>query len=221
MKLINKLFKNYQLKEDSLIDYGFVYHDGIYEYHQLIYNCEFELIISIKNSVMDGKLIDRDFNDEYKQIDSELASGFINELRNVVEEVLLDIREHCYYKLDFIFKQSNIVANYIKEKYHVKPEYLWKSAPGFGVFRNPNNNKWFGIIMNIAKNKIVGQDDKEIEVLNLMLQDKVASYLNTKNFYPAYHMNKKSWISVILDESLSNEEIFNLIDISFHNSNQK
>ncbi len=34
-------------------------------------------------------------------------------------------------------------------------------------------------------------------------------------------MNKKNWISIILDESLTNEEIFNLIDISYTNSNKK
>ena len=72
--------------------------------------------------------------------------------------------------------------------------------------------------MNIQKNKISGNDNTEIEILNLMLNDK---NINNKNIYPAYHMNKKNWISIILDESLSNNEIFDLIDISFKNSNKK
>lgn len=33
--------------------------------------------------------------------------------------------------------------------------------------------------------------------------------------FKAYHMNKKSWISVSLDDSLSDEEIIRLIDLSF------
>ena len=75
--------------------------------------------------------------------------------------------------------------------------------------------------MNIKKNKIIGKDGIEIEVLNVMLHDKTSYYLENKNIYPAYHMNKKNWASVILDESLSNDEIFNLIDISYNNSNKK
>ncbi len=75
--------------------------------------------------------------------------------------------------------------------------------------------------MNINKNKIIGNDNKEIEVINLMLHDKTNFYLNNKNIFPAYHMNKKNWVSIILDESLSNDEIINLVDISFNNSNKK
>ena len=221
MKLIYDLFKKYKLKEEKLIEYGFIFNDGIYSYNKLIHNNEFELIISIKNKIIDGKLIDKDFNDEYKQIDYEISSGFIEKIKKECEDILLDIRCNCYYKEDFIFNQSNELSSYIKEKYNVNPEYLWDSEPGFGVFRNPNNNKWFGIIMNIKKSKITGQDNKEIEILNLLLHDKTEYYLNNKNIYPAYHMNKKNWVSIILDESLSSDEIINLIDISYDNSSKK
>ena len=221
MKLIDELFKKYKLKEEKLIEYGFVFNDGIYSFKKLINNDEFELIINIENKVIDGKLIDKDFNDEYEQINYDLSSGFIEKLKKECEDILLDIRSNCYYKEDFIFNQSNTISRYINEKYNVKPEYLWGSEPGFGVFRNPNNNKWFGIIMNINKNKIIGNDNKEIEVINLMLHDKTNFYLNNKNIFPAYHMNKKNWVSIILEESLSNDEIINLVDISFNNSNKK
>ena len=221
MKLIYDLFKKYKLKEEKLIEYGFIFNDGIYSYNKLIHNNEFELIIIIENKMINGKLIDKDFNDEYKQIDFEISNSLTEELKKECEKILLEIRSNCYYKEDFIFNQSNVISSYIKEKYNAKPEYLWDSDPGFSVFRNSNTNKWFGIIMNIKMNKIVGDNDKEIEVLNLMLHDKTEYYLNNKNIYPAYHMNKKNWISIILDESLSNEEIFKLINISYNNSNKK
>ncbi len=221
MKLINDLFKKYKLEEEKLIEYGFVFNDGIYSYNKLINNNEFELIITIKNKMIDGKLIDKDFNEEYEMINSLSSSSFIEKLKKECEAILLDIRSNCYFKEDFIFNQSNEISNYIKEKYNANPEYLWNSEPGFGVFRNPNSNKWFGIIMNIKRNKITGNDNKEIEVLNLMLKDKTEYYLNNKNIYPAYHMSKKNWVSIILDESLSNDEIIKLIDLSYNNSNKK
>lgn len=36
-----------------------------------------------------------------------------------------------------------------------------------------------------------------------------------KGFFPAYHMNKDSWISILLDGSVSEEEIKNLLDLSY------
>ena len=50
----------------------------------------------------------------------------------------------------------------------------------------------------------VGQVRNEFK--NLLKQD---------GFYPAYHMNKKNWITVILDNTISDEKIMNLIDKSY------
>ena len=166
-----------------------------------------------------GCIIDKDFNEEYK-IDN-IYSSFIEALKKECEDILIEIRDNCYYKEDFIFNQSNQISNYIKEKYNVSPEYLLESDPGFGVFRNKNTNKWFGIIMNIKKNKIVGNDNKEVEVISLMLHDKTNYYINNETIFLAYHMNKKNWVSIILDESLANDIIFNLININYNNSNKK
>lgn len=44
---------------------------------------------------------------------------------------------------------------------------------------------------------------------------------NKKGIYIAYHMNKKNWVSIILDDTLTDNEIISLIDISYNNSNKK
>lgn len=220
MKLIDEIFKKYTLKEETLINYGFVFNNGIYSYNKLIYNNDFELKLTIINKEINGKLIDKDFNLEYEQINIETSGSFISALKEECKKVLIDIRNNCYYKEYFIYPQSNRISNLIKSKYDVSPEFLWDTEPGFGVFRNPNTNKWFGIIMNIKKNKITGNDIKEIEILNLMLHNKTQQYLNNDGIYFAYHMNKKNWISIILDDSLCDDEILNLIDISYTNSDK-
>ena len=221
MRLIEEIFKKYTLKEETLINYGFMFDNGVYYYNKLIHNNAFELQITITDKVIDGKLIDKDFNDEYTLINTETTSKFIEELKIECEDILLDIRNNCYYKEDFIYPQSNRISNIIKSKYDASLEFLWDTDPGFGVFRNKNTNKWFGIIMNIPKNKIVGIDKKEIEVLNLMTSDKTQDYLNNEFIFKAYHMNKKNWISIILDDSLKDDDIMDIVDISYINSNKK
>ena len=58
--------------------------------------------------------------------------------------------------------------------------------------------------------------DEIIEVINLRApKDEVPELLKLKHIYPAYHMNKKSWITIVLDGSCTLEEIFARIDKSY------
>lgn len=48
----------------------------------------------------------------------------------------------------------------------------------------------------------------------------IKELIKMDGFYRAYHMNKKSWISIILDNTLDNEIIYSLIDQSYNNVNK-
>ena len=99
--------------------------------------------------------------------------------------------------------------------------FCGKKYPGHGVFRNNTNQKWYGIILNIHASKIMNED-KEIEILDVKIKpEQLEELLNKPGYYPAYHMNKKNWITLVLDETLSDEEIKQHLDESFHLSNCK
>ena len=216
MKLVDELFKRYKVKEELLTAFGFKKDDGAFSYAKTVSNGAFNLIITVKDKKISGELIDTDFGDKYNQIDNDVSGSFIAELKRECSELLLFLREKCFYKENFIFSQSNRITARIKEKYGVEPEFLWDKFPAFGVFRNKINDKWFGIIMNVDKSKIVSTEKGEIEIINVKSED-VPDMLKTKGIYPAYHMNKKSWVSVVLDETISDEQVFSLIEKSFEN----
>ena len=68
--------------------------------------------------------------------------------------------------------------------------------------------------MNISIGKI-SQGDYEVEIINVKLnEEKIKKLLKQKGFYQAYHMNKKNWISIILDNTLSDDEIMTYIEES-------
>ena len=222
MKLAEQIFRKHFLIEENLLPYGFEKTGNVYTYSKTIHNGDFELIVSITDGKLSAKLIDKDFDDEYTRIDvEENAGSFIAQLKEECKEVLQSIREKCFKKEYFIGTQANSVTDYAIKKYESFPEFLWKDSPDFGVFRNGKNNKWFGIIMNIKKEKIIKNSVGFIEVINLKLDEKTEEILNKNGVYPAYHMNKKYWVSVVLNSTLLNEEIFKLIDISFENSLKK
>lgn len=110
----------------------------------------------------------------------------------------------------------------IEEKYSVEPEYLWQSAPSFAVFRHDINKKWFAVIMTITKDKLGLDSTEEINVVNLKCDPLfMGSVLNETGIFPAYHMNKAHWISVVLDGSVEKEKLEWLLDLSFDLTNKK
>lgn len=113
----------------------------------------------------------------------------------------------------------NSIFHYVKEKYQTEPEYLWAKFPDYAVLRKRSKNKWYGIIMNIQKEKLGFADDKTwITVLNLKCPPElIGSFIDNKVYFPAYHMNKEHWLSILLEAvSFSDSRnVFNLIDLSY------
>ena len=116
--------------------------------------------------------------------------------------------------------QSNRVARLIFEKYAVIPEFLWDKYPNFGVFRNKTSNKWFALIADVEYKKLKIEKSGFTDIINLKLDDLVKDYLDGEGALPAYHLNKKNWITILLNDTYSDEYILNLVDISFVNSDK-
>ena len=109
-----------------------------------------------------------------------------------------------------------ILTSFVIKKYNDYPEFLWDKSPGCGIFRNKNNEKWYVVLLNIDYSKLDKTKKGEIEVLNIKVDKEDIEYLlKTKGFYPAYHMNKMNWITIILNGNVSDDKIKKLIDIFF------
>ncbi len=108
------------------------------------------------------------------------------------------------------------ILNYVYENFGTKPDYPWEKDPKSAVLRHKRSGKWYGLIMEIPGEK-VGLTEKElVDVLNIKGEPEMISQLAVqKGFAPAYHMNKTHWLTVILDGSVPETEVYNLIDISY------
>lgn len=223
MNIEYELFKKSTFKYPNLIKYGFIKELNGYKYEKNILNSNFKIIINVKDNKLKSKIIDLNFNDEYLNFKVDFNLSINNKIKEEYELILRDIKEKSTTQSKFIFKQSNDICNYINKKYKVKPEFLWDTIPDNGVFRNKYNKKWFGIILNVSKNKLDSNyKQEEVEVINIKLNEiMINELLKEKGFFKAYHMNKKSWISIILDSSLDNEIIYSLIDQSYDIVNKK
>ncbi len=222
MKLADELFLKHVITENSLLPFGFKKTNDAYSFEKSIQNDEFILQVSVKDGVLDAKLIDTAYEEEYDRINVEdEVGGFVAALREECAAILTKIRDKCSKKQYFIRPQSNRLTDYIIEKHGATPEFLWDDDPYSGVFRNAKSGKWFGIIMNVKKEKFIENADGYIEVINLKLDKNVESALKKDGVYPAYHMNKKYWVSVALTDVLTDEELFTLVDESYISSVKK
>ncbi|MBE6562758.1 MAG: MmcQ/YjbR family DNA-binding protein [Ruminococcaceae bacterium] len=108
------------------------------------------------------------------------------------------------------------ISKYITETYGAAAEHPFSDDNETTVFRHTDNKKWFAIMMKIPKNKLGIYSDEKIHVMNLKCEFVLASSLfSEEGIFPAYHMNKKHWISVCLDGSVDIERIKWLIAVSF------
>lgn len=107
--------------------------------------------------------------------------------------------------------------SYIQDRYGVEPEHLWVRHPNYAVFRQPASRKWFAAIMDVARKSLDLEGEGTADVMDVKCGPvMVGSLLAQDGFRPAYHMSKSSWISVLLDETIPDEQIFPLIELSYN-----
>ena len=222
MNIEKEIIKKCILDKDKLIPFGFIKEKDNYKYITNIMNNKFrvEIIINANNELI-GKIYDIETNEEYTNFRVENLGSFSNSVKEEYINILKNIVSNCYISHYFSFNQTNRIVNEIIKKYNVSPEFLWDKYPSYGIFRSKTSNKWFAAILNVDKSKVINNESGEIEIINVKVDDLVNSYLKEKGIFPAYHMSKKSWITIILDDTCKDEKIMELIDISYEIVNKK
>ena len=115
-----------------------------------------------------------------------------------------------------ISNQRKRLFQYIEDFYGKEPEYLWAKYPTYAVFRHSASRKWFAAVMEFPGDKLGLSGGSCVDVLNVKCDSVlIGSLLAEAGFFPAYHMNKNTWISVLLDETVPDERILPLLEWSY------
>ena len=112
--------------------------------------------------------------------------------------------------------QRERITQYIQDTYGTEAEYLWADSPDSAVFRHPASKKWYAIIMGVLPERLGLSGEQALDVMNVKCSTiMIGSLLSTKGFLPAYHMNKNHWISIVLDNSVPDDQITPLLELSY------
>ena len=109
------------------------------------------------------------------------------------------------------------LERYILELYGAVPDHPWAKFPRHAVFRHATNRKWFALVMELPGEKLGLPEVPWIDVVNLKCDPALIGTLRQeKGFFPADHMNKDKWITVMLDDDVPAEKLKILLDMSYN-----
>lgn len=107
--------------------------------------------------------------------------------------------------------------DYVQDKYKAMPEFLWKRYPNYAIFRHKENNKWFGLVMDVPRSKLGLDGDERVDILNVKLSDPIMvdALIQEPGIMKGYHISRGNWISILLDGTVSFEDIKSLLEVSY------
>ena len=210
MKIID--VEKYNFSKEQLNDFGFNEEADKLVYKKEILDSNFLIEIVFANNQLTIEVYDLEFDEIYSLFSVDSAVG----------ETVQNIRENVEKLLSLILgladqsgKISSEVIDYCN-KYggnHVNP---FKKHPDILAFVN-EKNKWYALFLDVDYNKLNKNTDitTKVKILNVKYPaDKILEIIDNKNVFSAYHMNKKHWISIVIDKNIKLEKIKELIDIS-------
>ena len=106
---------------------------------------------------------------------------------------------------------------WIRQQYGTEPEYPWHDWNA--VLRHNDNNKWYGVVLEVSADKLGLPEAGIIDVLNVKSDPLLIGSLRGQDgYFPAYHMNKEKWLSIQLGKPELDDAIKDLLSLPFAES---
>lgn len=216
-----EVFKRKRFVQSEMEKFGFRKVGEQYLYETDFMNGNFKAILSVSlNGELIGKVIDKMNDEEYMQLRSASFNGaYVNSVRSEYRKLLEDISKKVCKDVLFESEQANRITDLILSQFNVKPDFPWeqKQYQSYGTFRHADSKKWFALIMNIKRDTFFKNDDqKTIDIINLKSDNsEQAEKEFSLSIFPGYHMNHKTWISIVLDDSMNDETVMSFVKNSF------
>jgi len=215
---IPSLFRNKTPDADKLTACGFCRSESGYEKRFPVMNEQYSALVTLsEDGAAAFRVFECETGEEYVPARVYGSTGpFVNRIHKECEAILKDITDRCFRTECFRWDQTKRILRSIKETYGAEPEFLWTSFPECAALRVPGKKSWFALAARIPGEKIGAGTEGTAEIINLKNEPKTVSALTGGNkAFPAYHMNKKHWYTVVLDGRIPDEELIALVKASY------
>ena len=199
-------------QNDKLLAYGFTQSGGNLVLEKDIAEGEFYVRITLSEKNLSAEVFESGTDEKYILFDVASAHGaFVSKIRNEVQQVIDDVVEKCFVSGDIKEKYCEWIENH----FAVSADFPWpEDLSDYSVYRC-SNNKWFALVMRIKYKNLGFTSEEPVWAVNLKAE-KVESLADGKSIFPAYHMNKKYWITVLLTAVTDFNRLCELTEESFN-----
>lgn len=109
----------------------------------------------------------------------------------------------------------------------VTHDHPWKSNPTYTVYRHSDNKKWLALVFDATKEQLLKlkledntvreyADGERIDVVNLKLDpEMIEDVIKTPGIFPAFHMSRRYWVTVMLDGTVDVKALAPLVEMSY------
>lgn len=108
------------------------------------------------------------------------------------------------------------VLQFAAETFHTTAEYLFRRSPQAAVLRHAGSRKWYAAILPVSRKALGIGGEGMVDVVNVKCEPlMLGSWLMQPGFLPAYHMAKGNWVSILLDGSVEQSQVFAALRMSY------
>lgn len=201
-------------QKEKLKAFGFYESDDFLCLKKSIAGGEFYTIIRLSEKSFNAEVFETQTDEKYVLFDVASANGaFVGQIRNEVQAIIDEIHEKCF---DFQDIRQKYV-DFLQAEFSAAGDKPWldEGDSTSSVYRCPNG-KWFALVMKIKFKNLGFESDETVWVVNLKADtEKITEITDKKSIFPAYHMNKKYWITVLLTAVTDFEQLCELTRKSF------
>ena len=102
--------------------------------------------------------------------------------------------------------------------YGTSPDYPFEGDLKTAVLRHSASKKWYALVMHLSPCRLGLSGEKHLDVVNLKLPTEMwGSFTPSEGVYPAYHMHKLHWVSVVLSQA-TDELVRFLLHVSYQST---
>lgn len=218
MDLVAEILKYKQPNREKLQKLGFVLRDSDFTKEYRLNDSGFLLELRLTpDNALHTRVCDPITQDEYRlHLSQEAIGSFVGTVRSEFADILEHVVQAGYDVQVFSQPTSRALIDHVRATYGHELEYLWQQQSGNAIWRRTDTKKWYGVMALISKRKLGLDSDDLVEVLNLSLDPvEVVQVIDHLHIFPGWHMNKKYWVSVLLDGTVPLEEIIDLLRQSY------
>lgn len=167
-----------------------------------------EVVVSDEGKVF-TTVTDPAFGEPYTlHLTDEAVGAFVGRVREEYVLALQEIADKATVLDVFRTTQAQSLIDYALHSFDEALEHLWPKTPEYAILRRADTDKWYAVFMRIPGTKIGLASPELIEIIDLRVGDEdLAGLVNRRIFFPGWHMNKKTWYTILFDSGLAFEEL--------------